>query len=108
MPKPHLLRSFEIYGRHMLGPEGIIGDDRNKSSQPLAPRRLSGHQERAWISAGTTQFERSEILIPVAVGHVRILGFPLSQVEQILLGDLPFLCAITQMDPLLSRQPFPL
>jgi hypothetical protein len=59
------------------------------------PRDLSGQQKGTWISASATQLERSEILEPVAVGNVRILGLPLSQFEQIFLGNPPFLCAIT-------------
>src|ERR1019366_5339254 len=76
--------------------------------QPFAARGVSGQQKCSWKSAGATQLERSEILAPVAIGHVGILGFPLGQFEQIFLGNLPFLCAIAQMGPLLSGQPLPL
>ncbi len=51
----------------------------DECSQALAPCGLTGHKKRARIPSGTTQFERSEILVPVAVGHVGILGFPLRQ-----------------------------
>jgi len=47
-------------------------------------------------------------LSPGAVRHIGILGFPLRQFKQILLGDLPLLRAVAQMCPLLSGQPFPL
>src|ERR1039458_6221970 len=76
--------------------------------QPFAARGVSGQQKCSWKSAGATQLERSEILEPVAIGHVGILGFPLGQFEQIFLGNPPFLCAIAQMGPLLSGQPLPL
>jgi len=77
-------------------------------SQPLAPRGLPGQQERARKLARATQFECSEILVPVAIRHVGILQFPLSQFEQILFRDLPLFCALAQMRPLFSRQPLPL
>src|ERR1022692_272076 len=64
------------------------------SLQLLAPRGLSGQQKRTWISSSATQLESSEILYPVAIRHVRILGLPLSQLEQVFLGNLPFLRAI--------------
>jgi len=38
----------------------------------------------------------------------RILHLPLSQCEQILLRDLPLHCTLSQMRPLLTRQPLPL
>jgi hypothetical protein len=64
--------------------------------QPFAARGVSGQQKCSWKSAGATQLERSEILEPVAIGHVGILGFPLGQLKQIFLGNLPFLCAIAR------------
>src|SRR5258706_11426055 len=80
----------------------------NQLSQPRAARGLSGKQKRTWISASAAQLERSKILKPLAIGHVGILGFPFSQFEKIFRGNLPFLCAITQMSPLLSGKAFPL
>jgi hypothetical protein len=69
---------------------------------------LSGKQKGTWISAVTTQLECSEILEPVSVGHIKILGFPLSQFEEIVFGNLTFLSAIAQMSPFLSGKSFPL
>src|ERR1039458_9032340 len=77
-------------------------------SQPLAPGGLTGQQERAGEFASATQLKCSEILVPVAIRHVGILHFPLSQVEQILLRDLPLFCPFAQMGPLLPWQPLPL
>ena len=76
-------------------------------SQPLAPRGLPSQQERAWELASSAQLECSEILVPVAIRHIGILRFPLRQIEQILLGDLPLFCVFTQMRPPFSWQPLP-
>jgi hypothetical protein len=67
------------------------------SSQSLASGGLAREKKRAGISSGTAKFERSEVLVPVAIGYVGILGLPLGQREKILFGDLPLLGAVAQM-----------
>ena len=55
-----------------------------------------------------TELERPEVLVPVSIRHIGILGLPFSQFEQVILGDLTFLCAVSQVSPLLPRKALPL
>jgi hypothetical protein len=59
--------------------------DVGAGSQTPAARGLAGQEERARKPAGATELECPEILEPFAVGHVGILRFPFSQLEQVFL-----------------------
>jgi hypothetical protein len=76
--------------------------------QPFPMGRLPRQQKGVGESACAAELEGPKILEPVAIGNVGILGLPLSQSEQVLLGDLTLFCTIAQVCPLFSREPFPL
>jgi hypothetical protein len=65
-------------------------------------------KKRAGKFAGPAQLERPEVLVPIVVRNIGIFCFPLRQSEEILLGDLTFLCTIAEVRPLLPREVFPL
>ena len=71
-------------------------------SQSLAPGGLPGYQKGVWKLTRATELEGSEILVPIPIRHVRILRLPLSEFEQVVLGNPPLPRAISQVGPLLQ------
>ena len=77
-------------------------------SQSLASGGLPGHQKGTRKLPRAAELEGSEILVPVPIGHIRILRFPLSQFEQVFRGNPALPRAVPEVDPLLPRKPLPL
>src|ERR1019366_3386337 len=82
--------------------------DLQRRSQSLAPGGLPGHQKGARKLARAAELEGSKILVPFPIRYVGILCLPLSQVEQVILGNPALPRAVSEVSPLPPWKPLPL
>lgn len=107
-------RVAHLYGQRVLRPDdvgkgftGVVLRREAQGSQSLASGGLPRHQKGARKLPRAAELEGSEILVPVPIRHIRILGLPLGQFEQVVLGDPALFRTVSQVGPLSSSEAAP-